>query len=189
MTTRSTASPKTANTGHPDSEDPDGDAGYSYRLADLKALLRYRLRRQWARVHVQPNMARWNHPGGLVGLVVDGQVDLARVPLPDTLPHPQTRDPLERQELDLLEAFPQIGTAVDPDAPHPGPGWARARWPRGFIDPDVPEPEPPTPYTEVYFTAEETARMHAEAAASPPKPPRPAPRWPRHAWRYAVDPG
>ncbi|WP_203294905.1 hypothetical protein [Maricaulis parjimensis] len=112
---------------HEPSEDEEAEA------AELRTSIQLKIDRQWARFHIAPNIERWNHPGGLFGLVHDGAVDLATVPLPDWLPSADSRDPWDRQEAALLAAHPEIGTRVDPDAPHPGPGWARAWYFRQFM--------------------------------------------------------
>ena len=101
--------------------------------ARLRKEIHYLCERQWTRFFIAPNIERWNHPGGLFGLIHDGAVDLATVPLPDWLASADSRDPWERQEAALLAAHPEIGTRVDPDLPHPGPGWARAWYFRQFM--------------------------------------------------------
>ncbi|WP_138511662.1 hypothetical protein [Maricaulis alexandrii] len=109
-----------------------------------QALLKWMINRQWARIEIGPNIKRWNHPGGLYGLVVDGKVDLATVPLPENFPGTE-------QEWDLYEAHPELGTKVDPDAPHPGPGWERARIFRGWVEPgEYRPPRPLLPQEEGY---------------------------------------
>ncbi|WP_300545634.1 hypothetical protein [Maricaulis sp.] len=128
--------------GGPPDDNEAADMEDPRTIAELRAALRFRIYRQWTRFHIAPNIERWGHPGGLFGLVEDGRIPLDTVPLPETLPPDDTPDPWYQQELALLRAHPEIGTRVDPDAPHPGPGWARARWWRGFVDPDIPPPLP-----------------------------------------------